>query len=171
MWVIPGNNKENSSPPSRATVSSSRTHFLSFLAMIDNTRSPKACPIVSLIILNLSRSRNIMASFSLLRREWAIARVRRSLNNNLLGKLVRGSWKAMCLIFSSVRLRSVISLKIPIRYVFPAMFILLSFLFIGISLASLFSVFECFSNASITWDKASLGKISITVSLSISSMA
>ncbi len=62
-WLgIPSSKIANSSPPSRATISTSRIQLSSRRAMVIKSWSPIECPRLSLTFLNRSRSRNKTAN-------------------------------------------------------------------------------------------------------------
>ncbi|MOA22200.1 hypothetical protein D3C78_1427450 [compost metagenome] len=84
----------NSSPPSRARVSSSRRQRCRAVQSWRSSSSPAACPQVSLTSLNWSRSRYISACRSSCCAERCSARSRRSSNSWRLVSPVRASWEA-----------------------------------------------------------------------------
>ena len=107
---MPSMRTANSSPPSRAAVSSSRRAPVSRRATVSRTRSPLAWPRLSLTSLKSSRSMDRTASG---RHGCASRRVRansrRSKNSCRFGSPVSASWKAWVVRSSCSRLRSVMS--------------------------------------------------------------
>ncbi|MNR50224.1 hypothetical protein D3C85_1697120 [compost metagenome] len=81
----------NSSPPIRATVSSSSTQPSRRVAMSLSMRSPAAWPRESLIGLKRSRSRNINTTHDFWRSAACNAVCKRSWNNVRFGRWVRAS--------------------------------------------------------------------------------
>ncbi|MNC20794.1 hypothetical protein D3C75_687570 [compost metagenome] len=81
----------NSSPPMRATVSSSSTQASRRRAMSLSMRSPAAWPRESLIGLKRSRSRNISTTQAFCRSACCRALYKRSWNSVRLGRWVRAS--------------------------------------------------------------------------------
>ena len=112
---MPGITITNSSPPTRETVSPSRTHTRMRLATACSSRSPSWWPSESLMVLKRSRSRKSTASCVPLRCAWAIACWRRSRSSTRLGSPVSASWCAMCATRCSAILRSVMFIATPIR--------------------------------------------------------
>ncbi|MNM77945.1 hypothetical protein D3C81_898210 [compost metagenome] len=90
----PGSRMMNSSPPRRATVSTSRTCSFRRWAMPLSSRSPTGWPRLSLMCLKRSRSRNSTAPLRLDTCEQVSAACRRFSNRARLGRPVSGSWWA-----------------------------------------------------------------------------
>ena len=117
--VIPLRRRRNSSPPTRATVSSWRMQRRSRSATLTRSSSPAEWPRVSFTRLKWSRSRNMTTSACLRRCAWRIASERRSLKRTRFGRSVRASWFAWCQRCCSARLRSVMSIRLPSMTVSP----------------------------------------------------
>ena len=107
--LISGSTTTNSSPPTRHTVSPSRSCLTRRAATSLSSRSPTACPRESLMVLNRSRSMNITAVCLRLRYDSASAWVSRSSSRRRFGRPVRASWSARCWARCSADLRSAIS--------------------------------------------------------------
>ncbi|MNP23208.1 hypothetical protein D3C76_1159090 [compost metagenome] len=108
---VSGSRITNSSPPSRATRSSSRTQWPMRSATSLSSRSPVSWPKVSLMGLKWSRSMKMRARG----RSGACCNLSfsRCCSRRRLARPVRGSWKARRRIISSRAARSVISRVTP----------------------------------------------------------
>jgi hypothetical protein len=89
--VAPGRRIANSSPPSRATTSLSRTTLLRREATSCSTRSPASWPKRSLTFLKLSRSRSSSAGGGVPRAAWLRASSMASIRATRLARPVRAS--------------------------------------------------------------------------------
>ena len=111
--VKPSISTANSSPPKRATTSTSRTQPETRSATARSTWSPVSCPRLSLIFLKRSRSRNRTDRNLPLRPARWIACANDCLNRVRLGKPVSSSWSARKRVRSSDSLRVVTSCRTP----------------------------------------------------------
>ena len=105
----------NSSPPSRAAVSDSRTTADSRIAAAASSSSPTLWPIVSFVTLKSSRSTNSTPVVVPSRLARASACAARSWNSRRLGSPVSASWKARYFSSSSSWRCSVTSRKVSTR--------------------------------------------------------
>ena len=106
----------NSSPPRRLTVSCPRTDCVSRAATERNSPSPMWWPKVSLMLLKRSRSMNSTATCAFTARACASAACKRCSHSERLGSSVSTSWCARKRMRSSLSLRSVMSMAMPMWF-------------------------------------------------------